>query len=88
MKRLIPLFLLLISFQAFAQEDFDPSEPIIDEENLSIEEGSFASELITPQTDEVPSPVAAERQEDIIYPEGEETAWSLGSDELAAEEIE
>lgn len=87
MKRLIPLILIL-SFNVFAQEDFSNSEPLIDEQNLSVEEGSLQSEVETIPTDEVAPPIEAERQEDVLFPEGEDTAWSLGSDEIAAEDFE
>lgn len=87
MKRLIPLILLL-SFNVFAQESFENSEPLIDEENLSVEEGSLQSEVETVRTDEVAHPIEAERPEDVLFPEGEDTAWSLGSDEIAADDLE
>jgi hypothetical protein len=90
MKRpiIIAIALVLMSFQLPAQEDFSSSEPVIDEQNLSVEEGSLESELVIPQTDEVATPVEAERQEDVLFPEGEDTAWSLGSDEVASEDID
>lgn len=89
MKYLLLVLLLSLSLQTFAQESFeDPDEPVIEEQQYPVEEGSFESELTPPASDEVEAPGEIERQEDILFPEGEENTWSLNNEEFYSEEFE
>lgn len=87
MKNFVSIFLILFSLQAFAQEmSEDLSQPIIDEEQILAEE-NFQSDYNQSVPEEM-SPGDIERQEDVLYPHGEENEWSLGSEELTSEEFE
>lgn len=91
MKSILFLFLLLLtlfSVSAFAQSyQSDGMDPEMDDEMMSPDIGS-QDELLPPESDEISAPGEIERQEDIQYPEGEETSWSLGGEDLPAEEFE
>lgn len=69
--------------QTFAEEDMDTAL----ENHISREEGDMQSELNPIVSDEVEHP-EIERQEEPLYPEGEENDWSLGGEDLPAEEYE
>jgi len=76
--KLIALIFVLSSLSVFAQE-FEPD----DEPTYNPEEFSPAEELATSE-----GTANLERQEEPIFPEGEENSWSLGSEDLPAEEFE
>lgn len=63
--------------QSYETDDFDPQ---IEEQMIAGQD--FDSELVPTVSDELSSP------EDILYPEGEDSSWSLGSEDLPAEEYE
>lgn len=84
---IISVFLILLPLNVQAQLASDNSEPIIDEQQVIPEEGSFQSELQPPFSDEVATPGEVEEQEeDLLYPQGEETDWGLGSEEIPDDE--
>lgn len=78
---LVVLMITLFSLTSFAQTyESDGMDPEMDDEMLAVD--SEESELVLPVSDEM------ERQEDSIYPEGEDASWSLGSEDLPAEDYE
>ncbi len=78
---LVVLMITLFSLTSFAQTyESDGMDPEMDDEMLAFD--SENPELVLPVSDEM------ERQEDSIYPEGEDTSWSLGSEDLPAEDYE
>lgn len=78
---LVVLMITLFSFTSFAQsyETEEMDSEMIDQ-MLAVE--GEETEFVPPVSEDI------ERQEDILYPEGEETDWSLGSEDLPAEEFE
>lgn len=84
MKTIHFLFILMMtifSIPAFTQSfETDELDPEMDEQMLAAHDEE--SELAPPVSDEI------ERQEDVLYPEGEDSSWSLGSEDLPAEEYE
>ncbi len=89
MKSIQFLFILMItlfSLSTFAQSyGSDGMDPELDDQMIASEDDS---EIAAPVSDELSAPGEIERQEDILYPEGEDTSWSLGSEDLPAEEYE
>lgn len=78
---LVVLMITLFSLTSFAQTyESDGMDPEMDDEMLALD--SENPELVLPDSDEM------ERQEDSIYPEGEDSSWSLGSEDLPAEDYE
>jgi hypothetical protein len=79
---LIMLLFLVPPLKGFSQtygtEELDPEV----EEQLMAEEEYFMGQ------DEVSVPSEIERQEDVLHPEGENTDWSLGNEELPVEEYQ
>lgn len=89
MKSIQFLFILMItlfSLTTFAQSyESDGMDPEMDDQMIASDE---ESEFVPPVSDELSAPGEIERQEDVLYPEGEDTSWSLGSEDLPAEEYE
>lgn len=78
---LVVLMITLISFTSFAQsyETEEMDSEMIDQ-MLAVE--GEDTEFVPPVSEDI------ERQEEILYPEGEDNSWSLGSEDLPAEEYE
>jgi hypothetical protein len=84
---LVFLMLALFSLSTFAQSfETDEMDPELNDQSLQKMEDE--SELMAPVSDELSVPDEIERQEDMQYPEGEDSSWSLGSEDLPAEEYE
>ena len=82
MKSIATFFILLTLFSSLsisAQEYDSDFEPELDEESMS-EEGQISPESASSEYEQ--------QQEDLLHPEGETNDWSLGSEDLAAEEYE
>ena len=84
---LVFLMLALFCLSTFAQSfETDEMDPELNDQSLQKMEDE--SELMAPVSDELSVPDEIERQEDMQYPEGEDSSWSLGSEDLPAEEYE
>lgn len=90
MKSLIAWSLLLLTFtvQYAHSQDYLEEDPTLGEETIYREEGSTFTEMNPPVSDEVANPEIERQEEDILYPEGESSQWSLENEELPAEEWE
>lgn len=86
-KILLILMISLFSLASFAQSfETDELDPEMDDQMLAATEDE--SDLLPPVSDDLSSPGEIERQEEMQYPEGEDSSWSLGSEDLPAEEYE
>ena len=84
---LVFLMMALVSLTTFAQSfETDEMDPEINDQSFQKMEDE--SEFIPPVSDELSVPDEIERQEDMQYPESEDSSWSLGSEDLPAEEYE
>lgn len=89
MKFTMMMFILLLPQLTYAQ-DFQDEEETKEywDNHVGRNEGDFQSEIHPVVTDEVARPDIERQEEEPLYPEGEETNWSLGGEDLAAEEFE
>ena len=86
-KSLLVLLIALLSLTSFAQSfETDEMDPEMDDQYIAAQD--VDSELVPPVSDDLSFPGEIEQQEDIQYPEGEDSSWSLGSEDLPAEEYE
>lgn len=91
MNRSMTFFLLLLSLsvqiasgQDYLEEDYLDNGG----ETIYREEGSTFTEMNPPISDEVAHPEIERQEEDLLYPDSENSDWSLENEELPAEEWE
>lgn len=82
-------FLLLLSAQTVLAQDYMEEDPTLSEgETIYREEGSTFTEMNPPVSDEVANPEIERQEEDLFYPDSENSDWSLENEELPAEDWE
>jgi hypothetical protein len=72
------------SAQTYDSYEYNPESGY----EMNREDIEFESEFVPKIPDEEYGPGEIERQEEVLYPEGEPYDWSLGGEDLPAEEYE
>lgn len=81
------LFLMATTF--VCAQDYLEEDPILnEEETIYREEGSTFTEINPPVSDEVPNPEIERQEDDLLYPESDNSDLNLENEELHGEDWE